>query len=204
MQRTSHTAFHSSIKPHKTASVTGISNTRRTETLCKSCWRDPGEISTWVLCYLGWPANPKLSNIRTTARLLPRKSHQRRSAAELTKTMSAVQKTIACWTDDVGAYKLVNGHVVAATTKAAPRSCRCLCKGQTCSHLQSLHTCSEGTLLLPLFPLVPVVDLTTQRVCIQALSHAAGHCIITTPCKSSTQPGQKLSLVLPEWNLQTW
>lgn len=75
--------FTAPLNPTKQP-VTGISNTRHTETLCKSCWRDPGESSTWVLCYLGWPANPKLSNIRTKARLLPRKSHQRRSAAELT------------------------------------------------------------------------------------------------------------------------
>lgn len=81
-------------------------------------------------------------------------------------------------------------------------------RGQTCSHLQSIHT-FQDELLEPLFPLVLVVDLTPQLLCVQALNRAAGHCIITPPadttlCKSSTQPGQKLSLVLAEWNLQTW
>lgn len=37
----------------------------------------------------------------------------------------------------------------------------------------------------------------------QARSPAAGQRIRTARCKSSTQPGRKLSLATPQWNLQT-
>lgn len=176
LQRNSHSAFHSPIKPHKTASVAGISNTRRTETLHKSCWRDPGEINTWVPCSLGWPANPKLSKLKKQSQTASWKSHKRRSTAEITAWKRCRQCRKWSW-DGQMHFVHINSwtgiflwHLKAATEKAAPRSCRCVQKGQNCSHLQSFNTSFEGELLQPLFPLVPVVDVTPQLLCVQAES----------------------------------
>lgn len=131
------------IKIHKTASLTGISNTRCTRTLHKSCWRDPGEMSTWVLCYFGWPADPKLSKNNYQRQTASRKLHKWRSTAEK-KTMSAVPDwnfemdrcilSINWWTG------IFLWHWNATTKKAAPMSSRRVWKGRTCGHLQPLHT----------------------------------------------------------------
>lgn len=122
LQRNSHSAFHSPIKPHKTASVAGISNTRRTETLHKSCWRDPGEINTWVPCSLGWPANPKLSKLKKQSQTASWKSHKRRSTAEITAWKRCRQCRKRSW-DGQMHFVHINRHIFMTPKSSNRKSC---------------------------------------------------------------------------------
>lgn len=84
-------------------------------------------------------------SIRTRAGLLPESCSngeaQLRSQPENDLGMDMHFVHINWWTG------IFLWHLNATAEKAAPGSCRCVWRGQTCSHLQSIHTSFQDELL---------------------------------------------------------